>query len=549
VAYAQIPRSIRGAKHRAAAEWLEGVAGDRLADRAEVLAVHYLRAIEYAQAAGSGEVEPLEAGARRFLLMAGDRALGIDVSRAFDHFERALQLTPEGHPDRPLVLAGRADAFRWHTGNLEEVEVAYDEAIAAFRAAGDVRGAGDAMVHLSNLLWVRGEAIRCRQVLAEAIALLEQAPPGAELVRAYTEMGRDEWLSGKGVDALDWCRRALALAETVGSPRDRVRALGYLGAARSELGDDGGLDDLKRALDQSLESGLGREAAVIFDNLASQLEQYETAEAGLRAFQEGLEFGARRGMIESVTFSKSTMLRPLFALGRWDELLLVADEVIEWSGRHGTAYLVAVSRLRIAHVLALRGSGAEAAALVGRFLPAAREIGEPHVLVPALVVAAIVDESSGDVPAGLVHIREALAVLDSGSSWDRCQHVQNVVRTSLAGGDHESARRAVDGLEATGTLHKFGLVTAHAALAQHEGRWDEALAGYRQAEADWERYGFVLERGLAFLGEARTLVLMGRRGDADGPFTTAAGLFRSLGAEPLALQADRERAGADASAR
>jgi hypothetical protein len=335
----------------------------------------------------------------------------------------------------------------------------------------------------------------------------------------------------------------------VGSPRDRVRALGYLGAARSELGDDQGLIDLRQALAQSLESGLGREASVIYDNLASQLEQYETAEAGLAAFNEGLEFGARRGMIESVTFSKSTMLRPLFALGRWDELLRVAEEVVEWSGRHGTAYLVAVAQLRMAHVLALRGSSAEAAALVQRFLPAAREIGEPHVLVPALVVAAIVDEAAADVPAALMHVREALAVLESGSSWDRCQHVQNVVRISLAGGDRASARRAVDGLEATGTLHRYGLVTAHAALAEHEDRWDEALAGYREAQGDWERYGFVLERGLAFLGEARTLVCTGRREQADGSFATAADLFRSLAAEPLALQADGERAGADAPAR
>ena len=549
VAYAQIPRSARGAKHRAAAEWLEHVAGDRLADRAEVLAVHYQRAIEYARAGGSTDLAGLEDGARRFLLMAGDRALGIDVSRAFEHFDRALQLTPEAHPLRPAVLAGRADAFRWHTGNLEEVEAAYGEAIAAFHEAGDVLGAGDAMVHLSNLLWVRGEAVRCRELLAEAIGLLEQAPPGPELARAYTEMGRDEWLSGKGAEALAWCRRALTLAESVGSPRDRVRALGYRGAVRSELGDGGGLDDLRRALAQSLETGLGREAAVIYDNLASQLEQYETAAAGLRAFEEGMEFGSRRGMMESVTFSRSTMLRPLFALGRWDDLLRTAEEVIEWSGRHGTAYLVAVAELRTAHVLALRGEAEAARDLCERFLPASREIGEPHVAVPALIVAAVVEEARGYLREAVEHVRAALARLSAGSSWDRCQHVQNVVRIALAGGDEDAARAAVEGLEATGTLHRYGLLSARAALAEHDGHFEEALAGYSEAAEHWEWYGFVLEHGLALLGQARTLVALGRGSEAGSAFAAAGHRLRSLGAEGLAAEADRGVAAASAGAR
>jgi class 3 adenylate cyclase/tetratricopeptide (TPR) repeat protein len=552
VAYAQIPRSTRGAKHRAAAEWGERVAGDRLADRAEVLAVHYQRALEYAQAAGSESAEErtaLEDGARRFLLMAGDRALGMDVSRAFDHFERALQLTPPDHPDRPVVLAGRADAFRWHTGNLAEVEAAYDEAIAAFRASGDVLRAGDAMVHLSNLLWVRGEAIRCRRILAEAIELLEQAPPGPEVVGAYTEMARDEWLSGKGRDALDWCRRALALAEAVGSTRDRVRALGYLGAARSELGEEEGLQDLRRALTQSLEAGLGREAAVIYDNLASQLEQYESATAGLEAFREAIEFASRRGMNESLTFSRSTMLRPLFALGRWDELVRVADEIITWASDHGAAYLAAVAKIRKAHVLALRGATGEAASLVEGFLPTARAIGEPHVLVPALVVAAIVEESAGTMPGALDRIHEALAVLEDRSDWDRAQHVQSIVRIALACGDADAAHRAVAGLEASGTLHRFGLEAANAALAEHDGRWEQALASYRAGAANWERYGFVLERGLALLGEGRTLMSRGRARDAEPPLAAAADLFRGLGADALAASADRERSRTEAPAR
>jgi predicted ATPase len=38
VAYGQLPRTARIAKHRAVAAWIERVAGDRIADHAELLA-------------------------------------------------------------------------------------------------------------------------------------------------------------------------------------------------------------------------------------------------------------------------------------------------------------------------------------------------------------------------------------------------------------------------------------------------------------------------------------------------------------------------------
>ncbi|MGZ4139995.1 MAG: adenylate/guanylate cyclase domain-containing protein, partial [Actinomycetota bacterium] len=52
VAYGQIPRGARVRKHRAAAEWIEGTAGDRVADHAELLAFHYEQALELARASG-----------------------------------------------------------------------------------------------------------------------------------------------------------------------------------------------------------------------------------------------------------------------------------------------------------------------------------------------------------------------------------------------------------------------------------------------------------------------------------------------------------------
>src|SRR5439155_368252 len=55
VAYSQIPRAERARRHRSAAAWIERKAGERVEDLAELLAHHYLQALELAGAAGDTE--------------------------------------------------------------------------------------------------------------------------------------------------------------------------------------------------------------------------------------------------------------------------------------------------------------------------------------------------------------------------------------------------------------------------------------------------------------------------------------------------------------
>src|SRR5262249_46124369 len=74
VAYSQIPRAERAAKHRAAAEWIESLG--RPEDYAELLAHHWRSALEVADAAGQDSAELLDP-ARRALREAGARAFSV----------------------------------------------------------------------------------------------------------------------------------------------------------------------------------------------------------------------------------------------------------------------------------------------------------------------------------------------------------------------------------------------------------------------------------------------------------------------------------------
>ena len=72
VAYGQIPRTARAAKHEAAAAWIETRSPDRLEDLADVLAHHYEQALAWSAASGQPLNEELAARARRFLVLAGE---------------------------------------------------------------------------------------------------------------------------------------------------------------------------------------------------------------------------------------------------------------------------------------------------------------------------------------------------------------------------------------------------------------------------------------------------------------------------------------------
>ena len=81
-AYDAIPKSSRSELHRAFADWLEGVAGDRIAEQEEIVGYHLERAHRYREELGLPEDRDLRLRAARALGAAGLRALDAGDARA-----------------------------------------------------------------------------------------------------------------------------------------------------------------------------------------------------------------------------------------------------------------------------------------------------------------------------------------------------------------------------------------------------------------------------------------------------------------------------------
>ena len=333
VAYGQLPRASRASRHVAAARWIESRAPERVEDLADVLAYHYATALELANAAGQTEqAGELEAPALKFLTLAGERALGLDTAAALSNLERALALAVPGHPERPGALARFGEAAL-QSGRYSEAAEALEEAIASFRAAGEISAAAHTMGTLVRVVRRLGDP-RQWTLEVEALALLEPLGPSPELVAALADVARVDAVQGRSEDAVVVADRALDLAEEFGFPRP-ARALGVRGMARADLGDPGGLGDYREAIDLATEAGQGREVGLLHNNLGWALWPFEGPEASLEVLRAGIAYVKARGLTEILDALTESLLEVLLDTTNHDEALALAAEMaprVEASG-------------------------------------------------------------------------------------------------------------------------------------------------------------------------------------------------------------------------
>jgi class 3 adenylate cyclase/tetratricopeptide (TPR) repeat protein len=532
VAYSQIPRAERARRHRSAAAWIERKAGERVEDLAEVLAHHYLQALELAEATGDTQhAAEATLPARRFLALAGERALGLDTAQAEARLTRALELTPPDDPGRADLLVRWADAA-FQAGRAREAATALEQALSSLRGRGETEAAAQAL-QLRSLLALRLGEGRHVALAAEAIALLEQVRPGPALVAAYTQLANAQAIAGAYPEAVAAADRARALAQTLELP-EPARALGYRGYARTYLGDADGLAEMERALALLIEQGAGRDAAILQNNLAIARYPLQGPARSLTAFEEGIAFCEQRGLAESAANLESNCPFLLAELGRPDEALertAKSAAALEASGLTHSLGEPRAVELAIRLARGEQGLRAEADWLI----ETGRKTAAADVIAMALAsAAAALAAEAPELACAL------LAELDQAGTRETPYYARQLaamVRTALAAGDLKLAKRLADTLEPRYPLDEHALCAARAQLAEHAGDHAEATNLYTEAAARWQEFGNVPERAYALLGQGRCLLADGRLG-AERPLCEARDLFASMRYKPALAETE-----------
>jgi DNA-binding SARP family transcriptional activator len=543
VAYGQIPRRDRIDKHRAAAEWIEAIAGDRPTSHAELVAHHYVESLELATRLDDVRAPQLRTKAREFLALAGDGARSRDVAQAASFYGRALDLTDDADPARGRLLARLGEVTQF-TGGLREAEALTRDAVVVLDAQGDRAGSAAAMVTLVGILWRlgRSEGER-RAILLGAIGILEGTPEGSDLVLAYSQMATLELYEGRAPECFEWATKAVRLADRLGATELKTDPLHLLGIARFEMGDLDGIADVRAGVKLGLEAGLGSDTGTAMSDLGATLWLSESPVSGLAAKDEAAAFAASRGLTYMVKTTLAESLWLQFDAGEWDALLDAANDLIEWERERGSGRLTMIALTAKARVLVSRGDVAGAVAIETELLDRARGQGDSQDLVSGLPTAAAIRSAAGDRDAALRLIAELAATTRDRDPSKRAHELPLATRICVAWGSADLARSMLPAGESNYLRSRLCIAASEAMLTEADGDLAAASRQFRAAALGWASYGNPAEEAFAQLGAGRCLVALGRSREAVPDLERARELATILGARPLIDEATSLRLG------
>jgi hypothetical protein len=348
---------------------------------------------------------------------------------------------------------------------------------------------------------LRGKPDVADPLLDESIEVLEREGPSPDLARAYTRVAGRAMLSSRPTDVIEPAERAIELAKEFGVEDKVLFAWQALGAARCDLGDPGGIEDLRDALSRALASGTGQVGVVAYNNLSYFLWFMESAHRALEIKREGIEYARRRGAMPLWLQMEEMWI--LFDLGDWDTVLEIAQELMEWHEDHPDAgHIAAIVPTYRAFVLTLRGRSAELSDAPDAFVTAARRIGDPQELVPALTVAALIAQTSGDAASAIAYVEELAAATETKPDLVRLQYAVPVLRLCIELDRLDLGERFFDRPDPAGARQETVFAAGKAAIAEARGD-DVAGKLYLDAVRLLEAYDMPFELGHALLGHWR----------------------------------------------
>ncbi len=393
VAYGQIPRAERAAKHIRAGSWIEGLG--RPQDHSELLAGHYVAVLglDPDGVLLSGDVRER---AVRALGAAAERAHGLNnFAGATAYARTALELAGDDGPGRARLLFQLGKAEVSAAGGGHEILL---EAASAFEASGDAESAAESRVLVALGGYELGREDQIEEQLGQAAALVADRRASRAKATVWSARARHAYLAGRIQEAHDFAAEALELATSLGADEIRSESLLYLGGAKVDGGDPTGIEEMRESLvvAKSINSAVMITRAL--NNLSIVLRLAGHVEEAAAAADEGVSVAERFGMASQLMFARGAVPFRHYEHGRWDEAVQGADAYLEELGeRQGRAGNEASTRFALAHIALARDDGPTALEHTQRAVDLANATMAALPKYPAYVVRGYVLAALGRV--------------------------------------------------------------------------------------------------------------------------------------------------------
>jgi len=525
VAYNQLARPERKARHLAAARWLETLGDDQLAG---ALAGQYAAA--YRNAPEGPAANALAAQARIALRGAAERAAALGShAQALAFLTQALEITKD--PPERAALFERAGQEAVDGGIDGEARPLLDQAMSLYRELGDRLGVARAATGLSLVLHERYQPGQAIPILEAAIAETVGLETEPDVIRLLAELAR-AYGNTRHPRALEVADRVLELAEPLDlmpviaeALINRALVLTYAGRFHEPTAILRGILPIAEA------HGLVRAHIRALNNLAS-LSWDDDIRGADELTRRAIELARRAGAHEWLTYFQAGLALTKLFLGEWEELERLLAELDESEvSRSNTVDIGQVKAM----YHAFKGDEERAVATLDEILPTIATLTHVDISVFTKMVEALVDAFAGRLEKAY----EGAATGAKADSTSAVHCAEWATRAALWLGD---ARRAHLGLEshegqpqrgrAIGTIR----IQLRAGVDALDGRRAEALAGYGDAVARWRDLELPVHLGLCLL--EFTILVGPQEPEARAAADEARAIWTRLGSPPLLARLD-----------
>ncbi len=533
IALSTLSRRDRKARHLDVARHLQETWGEDAGDIAEVLASHYLDAVE-------ADPDAVDAGAIRAsacqtLADAGRRALSLALGpEARRHFERAAELaTDEVQRGRLLREAGMAAHL---SGELEDAITLLRAASGLLEQAGSRREAAQVDSLASRALQESGRMDEAWELVRHAYAAADDGSDDEVVAELGARTSSVAFMRGELEAALEQADHALRIADGRRLASVLVTALITKANALAELGRPTESTALlthavKLAVEQDLADVVGRAYYNLADNVMAQGRFAEAEEM----LTQAVERARRRGDRPDERRLLAQRLIALSALGRWDAALSDAAQLVE----HADDIWAAQTGVTLPVVLAARG---DAQALQGL----GRRLGITHgwrgVAQAEAIAQAVIERETAGGAETLGQACEAVRELIEGGTSEAPPLFAETIECAFVAGQISRVEELVGAIEELKPAQLIPLLDAEATrararLAAHGDDLGTADHQFRRAVGLFRELDTPFFLARAQLEYAELLARAG--GDGGALRDEAAAVFEELGATPWLERARR----------